>query len=134
MKRNALPKLRPIALAAVFSGIALDRFYAYVEYCTSRWRAGGDTKPFPSRKDPETGRLELIGFPSGGKVYRWALTYDPDGNGGRGVVTATIDDQTAIANLEEGHKADGAVFPLSARALTSAIAPQTMPAANPPGS
>jgi hypothetical protein len=47
-----------------------DHFFAYVEYCTSRWRAGGDSTPFPSRTDPRSGRSELIGYPSGGKVHR----------------------------------------------------------------
>ncbi len=87
-----------------------DHFFAYVEYCTSRWRAGGDTTPFPSRKDPRTGREGLIGFASGGRVYRWTLTYDPGGNGGRGAVRATIDDHAAACDLEEGHRSDGASF------------------------
>jgi hypothetical protein len=87
-----------------------DHFFAYVEYCTSRWRAGGDTTPFPSRKDPATGRTALIGFPSGGKPHRWTLAYDPRGSGGKGLVTATIDDATAACELGEGHKGDGAAF------------------------
>jgi len=87
-----------------------DHFFAYVEYCTSRWRAGGDTTPFPSREDPATGRLNLIGFPSGGKVHRWTLTYDPRGEGGKGIVIATIGDAKAICKIDEGHKGDGAVF------------------------
>ena len=87
-----------------------DHFFAYVEYCTSRWRAGGDSTPFPSRNDPRTGRSELIGYPSGGKVHRWTLSYDPRGNQGQGVVRATIDQDTAVANLEAGHRADGAAF------------------------
>jgi hypothetical protein len=87
-----------------------DHFFAYVEYCTSKWRAGGDTTPFPSREDPKTGRKDLIGFPSGGKVHRWTLRYDPAGNGGRGVVTATIGKETAVCQLDEGHQADGATF------------------------
>jgi hypothetical protein len=86
-----------------------DHFYAYVEYCTSKWRAGGDTTPFPSREDLTTGRKSLIGFPSGGRVHNWTLTYDPNRNDGHGVVTATIDKETAICNLEAGHKADGIV-------------------------
>lgn len=87
-----------------------DHFYAYVEYCTSRWRAGGDTTPFPSRRDPKTGRLGLIGFPSGGKVHRWSLAYDPHAESGKGAVTAVIDGQTALCIMDEGHRADGAAF------------------------
>ena len=88
-----------------------DVFYAYVEYCTSRWRAGGDSpQSFPMVKNPETGRSEPVGFAAKGAVHRWTLKYDPQGNEGRGIVTATIDDQTAICNLDEGHKQDGAQF------------------------
>jgi hypothetical protein len=87
-----------------------DHFYAYVEYCTAKWRAGGDTTPFPSREDPTTGRLNLIGFPSGGTVHRWTLNYDPHGNDGQGIVTATIGDAKAVCELQAGHRRDGAVF------------------------
>ncbi|MBI4600677.1 MAG: hypothetical protein HY721_01830 [Planctomycetes bacterium] len=87
-----------------------DHFYAYVEYCTSKWRAGGDTTPFPSRQDPQSGRMQLIGFPSGHTPHGWSIAYDPTGNGGKGVIAATIDDATATCNLDEGHAADGATF------------------------
>jgi hypothetical protein len=87
-----------------------DVFYAYVEYATSRWRAGGDSpRGFPTREDPQTGRREIIGFPSQA-VHRWSLKYDPAGNSGQGAVTATIDGQTALCHLDTGHKADGAAF------------------------
>jgi len=85
------------------------KYLAYVEYCTLKWRAGGDTTPFPHVTDPETGRWSLIGFPVQ-KPVEWSLTYDPDGNNGLGVVTATIGKDTAICNLEAGHKAEGATF------------------------
>lgn len=88
-----------------------DFFYAYVEYCTRTWRAGGDSpQSFPTAADPKTGKKGLVGFPSGGKPHRWSIRYDPNGNGGQGAITATVDDQTAICHLDEGHKADGAVF------------------------
>jgi hypothetical protein len=86
-----------------------EKFFAYVEYCTSKWRAGGDTTPFPSTTDPKTGRTSLLGFPCN-ESFNWTLTYDPQGNRGRGVVTATIGTSTAICNLEESHKRDGATF------------------------
>ena len=78
-----------------------EKFMAYVEYCTSKWRAGGDSKPFPIKTDP---------FSAGDKPHTWSLTYDPAGNGGKGVITATIDDKTAVCELGDGHKADGATF------------------------
>src|SRR5262245_45238746 len=58
-----------------------DVFYAWVEYATGRWRAGGDSpRGFPTRRDPRTGRNRLVGFPAKGAVYRWSLVYDPKGN------------------------------------------------------
>ncbi len=87
-----------------------DVFYAYVEYCTSRWRAGGDNPGgFATITDPDTGRAELRGFATG-VPHRWALEYDPGGAGGDGAITVTIDGETAVCVLDPGHKADGAVF------------------------
>ncbi len=87
-----------------------DVFYAYVEYATSRWRAGGDNpKPFPSRPDRATGRRVQKGF-AANAVHKWSLRYDPSANQGRGVVTATIDGATAVCYLDPGHKQDGAKF------------------------
>ena len=88
-----------------------DVFYAWVEYATARWRAGGDEpRGFPRRRDPKTGREEPTGFAARGAMHRWSLRYDPAGNGGGGSITATIDDQTAVCDLIKGHKADGATF------------------------
>jgi hypothetical protein len=88
-----------------------DVFYAWVEYSTDRWRAGGDEPHgFPKRRDRRTGRGELIGFAAKGAVHRWSLRYDPEANGGGGAVTATIDGHTALCHLIDGHKADGATF------------------------
>ena len=87
-----------------------DVFYAYLEYATSRWRAGGDNpQPFPFLVDGRSGRRQQRGFASN-KSHRWSLTYDPQGNQGAGVVTATIGDATAICHLDPGHKQDGATF------------------------
>src|SRR5262249_50420030 len=70
-----------------------DVFYAWVEYATGQWRAGGDSpRGFPTEADPQSGRLRLKGFPGKGKTHRWSLLYDPKGNDGRGVITASIDD------------------------------------------
>jgi len=87
-----------------------DFFYAYVEYCTARWRAGGDNPGgFATVRDPETGRLQFKGFASG-KPHQWSLRYDPNGNGGTGSITVTMDDETAICHLDARHRADGATF------------------------
>jgi len=86
-----------------------EKFFAYVEYCTAKWRAGGDTTPFPSEVDPQTRRMSLIGFPCN-QPLKWSLRYDPQGAGGRGVVTATIGESQAVCELDENHQADGATF------------------------
>lgn len=83
-------------------------FYAYVEYGTRRWRAGGDSpNGFLDAPDPGTGRARMKGFATG-TVHRWSLRYDPNGNNGGGSITATMDDETAVCHLHPGHKADGA--------------------------
>jgi hypothetical protein len=86
-----------------------DHFFGYVEYCTSKWRAGGDTTPFPSITDPETGRWNLIGYPCNKKLS-WSLSYDPKANDGQGAITATIGNDKAVCNLDATHKRDGATF------------------------
>jgi hypothetical protein len=88
-----------------------DHFFAYLEYCTSQWRAGADSPhPFPMAEDKQTGRKSPVGFPAGKKVYRWEIRYDPAGNQGGGAITATIGDKTSVCHLDAGHKADGATF------------------------
>ncbi len=100
----------PNTIALRLSGRG-DVFYAWLEYATARWRAGGDSPTgFPTERDPQTGRQQLKGFPAGNAVYRWSLRYDPNGNDGQGVITATIGDQTAVCHLSEGHQSDGATF------------------------
>jgi hypothetical protein len=75
-----------------------DVFYAYVEYMTGRWRAGGDSpRSFPLVKDPDTGKDTFKGYATGVK-HQWSLTYDPKGNNGAGAVIATIDGDTAICH------------------------------------
>jgi len=87
-----------------------DFFYTYVEYCTARWRAGGDSPGgFATERDPATGRPQFKGFASG-KAHRWSMRYDPDAHGGNGSITVTLDDETAICHLDPGHRADGATF------------------------
>lgn len=100
----------PNSIALRLSGRG-EVFYSWVEYATSRWRAGGDNpRGFPTERDPSTGRQQLKGFPAAGKVYKWSIRFDPKGNNGDGVITATIGDETAICNLDPSHKADGATF------------------------
>jgi hypothetical protein len=88
-----------------------DHFFGYLEYCTSKWRAGADSpQSFPADRDPQTGRLNMAGFPSGKKVHAWTISYDPAGNNGGGAITATIDGKPSVCHLDPGHKRDGATF------------------------
>ena len=87
-----------------------DIFYAYVEYATSRWRAGGDSPGgFAQVRETDTGRMRFKGFTTG-KLHRWSVRYDPNGNGGSGSIAVTMDDETAVCHLDRGHKTDGATF------------------------
>ena len=87
-----------------------DVFYAYVEYTTAKWRAGGDSPGgFATVKNTATGRLDLRGFKTG-VAHAWSITYDPAGNNGGGAVTVTLGGETAVCHLDAGHKADGATF------------------------
>jgi hypothetical protein len=99
----------PNTIALRISGRG-DVFYAWLEYCTSRWRAGGDSPQGFSTPDKGTRRVRLKGFAGKGAVHRWSLRYDPKGNDGGGVVTATLGGETAVCHLAAGHKADGATF------------------------
>ncbi len=87
-----------------------DVFYAFVEYATSRWRAGGDTPGgFAKVRDAASGKFNLRGFKTG-VVHEWSIRYDPMGNKGGGSITVTLGGETAVCHLAEGHKADGATF------------------------
>jgi hypothetical protein len=87
-----------------------DVFFAYVEYATSRWRAGGDSPGgFATVRDKGTAKPQLRGFKMG-VAHEWSLRYDPAGNKGGGTVTVTLGGETAVCHLDAGHKADGATF------------------------
>jgi hypothetical protein len=83
-----------------------DHFLAYPEYGTSKWRAGANGFP-----DGAGGEFH---FPTDVSL-NYSLSYSPTANGGNGALTATIwgggiGTQTVVANLDAGHKADGATF------------------------
>src|SRR5436190_9330269 len=73
-------------------------FLAYLEYGTGLWRAGGAS--FGGE----------AAIPSGAADYPFSLTYDPNGAGGRGTVTATLGSYSTVMTFDSGHKADGAMF------------------------
>ena len=72
-------------------------------------RGGDSPRPFAQVRDPKTGKDEPRGFALKAP-HTWSLTYDPHGNDGRGVITATIDGETSVCHLDQDHKADGASF------------------------
>jgi hypothetical protein len=73
-------------------------FYAYLEYGTGLWRAGG------------TAFGGEAAIPSGAADYPFTFNYDPNGAGGLGTVTATFGSYSNVITLDAGHRADGAVF------------------------
>jgi hypothetical protein len=73
-------------------------FLAYLDYGTGLWRAGGGS--FGGEAPIPTGAVD----------YPFSLTYDPNGAGGRGTVTAMIGTYSSVMTLDSGHKADGATF------------------------
>ena len=83
-----------------------DVFHCHLEYCTRKWRASAG---IIDRYDKVRDRMDAKELP-GGRLYAWSLKYDPNGNGGRGLVTATLDGDMASCELSAGHKADGAEF------------------------
>ena len=64
-------------------------------------RGGDSPGPFAQVRDPKTGKDEPRGFALK-TPHTWSLTYDPHGNDGRGVVTATIDGETSVCHLDRG--------------------------------
>src|SRR5207253_3384259 len=73
-------------------------FLAYLEYGTGLCRAGGAS--FGGEAP----------IPTGAADYPFSFTYDANGAGGRGTVTATLGSYSAVLALDPGHKADGAMF------------------------
>ena len=76
----------PNTIALRISGRG-DLFYAWVEYATARWRAGGDEpRGFPTRSQPQTGRQGTHRFRRQGcRASLVASGTTPRRNGGVGV-------------------------------------------------
>ncbi|WP_428937935.1 hypothetical protein [Fontivita pretiosa] len=88
-----------------------DRFLAYLEYLTSKWRIGSiGGHGFKGVAVPKEGEVESAGFRCGGVVHTWSLEYDPAANDGKGVIKATIDDYTSVCEIDPAYRADGATF------------------------
>ncbi|MBM3289643.1 MAG: hypothetical protein FJY92_05780, partial [Candidatus Hydrogenedentes bacterium] len=83
-----------------------DTFHAHIEYCTSKWRAGAGIF---GTYDKAADRMYAIENRSGGS-YRWTMAYDPNGNNGAGCLTATLNETTAVMNIDPELRKDGALF------------------------
>ncbi len=83
----------------------------WLEYCTGKWRAGGDTPlPFVTKDERKKNRNQVKNFPANGTAHAWSIQYDPSGNGGNGAIVATFGEHKFACNLAKGHKPDGARF------------------------
>jgi hypothetical protein len=99
----------PNTIAIRLSGRG-DVCYAWIEYTTQKWRAGGDSPQGFDIPIPNSRRTKPKEFRLNGQPHRWSLRYDPNANGGTGSITASIDSETAVCHLAPGHKEDGATF------------------------
>lgn len=81
------------------------KFRVFFEYGTQHWKTGGGETfegPYQTTKTPM--------HRADGTRHAWKLIYDPDGEGGQGQLSFTLDGETYIAPMAEGHRADGALF------------------------
>jgi hypothetical protein len=82
------------------------KYWVFFEYGTRHWMTGG--KGCFEGDAYQTTRTRP--FPADGTPHDWALEYDPDGNGGDGLITFTLDGKAYALPLAPGHKAQGATF------------------------
>src|SRR5204863_9374017 len=88
-------------VGAAIEGPSSEGFYLYPTYGLDQEgvRAdGGRGTPTPPYIYPD------------GESGDWTLDYHPDGNGGTGSITVTLDGQAVTLNLDPGHKQIGAHF------------------------
>jgi len=88
-------------VGAAIEGPSAEGFYLYPTYgldLESVRASGGRGTPTPPYIYPD------------GQSRHWTLDYNPDGNGGTGNITVTLDGQAVTLNLDSGHKQIGAWF------------------------
>jgi len=81
------------------------KFRVFFEYGTRNWQTGDGTT-FEGRYQTTTTPMH----PADGTPHQWSFEYHPDGAGGQGEMTFTLDGTVFRAALAEGHKKDGALF------------------------
>jgi hypothetical protein len=82
------------------------RYWVFYEYGSRHWLTGGGGC-FEGDRYQETPTKP---FPADGTVHTWALTYDPEGAEGKGLMTFVLDGRTYTQVFAPGHKEDGAEF------------------------
>jgi len=88
-------------VGAAIEGPSAEGFYLYPTYGVDQEAvraSGGRGTPTPPYIYPD------------GESRHWTLDYHPDGNGGTGSITVTLDGQAVTLNLDAGHKQIGAHF------------------------
>jgi hypothetical protein len=88
-------------VGAAIEGPSAEGFYLYPTYGVDQEgvrASGGRGTPTPPYIYPN------------GETRHWTLDYDPNGNGGTGSITVTLDGQAVTLNLDPGHKQIGAHF------------------------
>jgi hypothetical protein len=80
-------------------------YWVFFEYGTRNWLTGGGAT-FEGRY--QTTKTKPI--PADGSIHNWSLSYDPNGDGGNGLITFGFDGTNYTRALLPGHKADGAEF------------------------
>jgi hypothetical protein len=78
-----------------------ETFHCHLEYCTSRWRASAGI----IGEIVQGERISPADLPCG-KSYRWKMIYDPNGAGGKGLLTFSLDDKTARCEIEPQSRRD----------------------------
>ena len=82
------------------------KYWVQFEYCTRHWLSGG--KGCYEGEAYQTTKTKP--FPADGTPHDWSLTYDPEGNGGKGGITFVLDGTKYELPLADGHRANGATF------------------------
>jgi hypothetical protein len=88
-------------VGAVIEGPSAEGFLFYPSYGVDQEgirASGGRGTPTPPYIYPN------------GDAHNWTLDYDPNGNGGTGSITVTLDGRSVTLNLDAGHKEIGAQF------------------------